>query len=203
MKKIWSIYRHSLWWMGGAFVIVILITIGYLFQTPKTYQATTQLLTRGDLSQFPVYRKLVLENSSFRDPLNKELVSTKAINNISEIGNATYGLTYSPADPVFSITATSTTAKNSAEIANMVAKYFVKNVDHYTTKTSIQIITIAQTPLTAYAPQKKKVLMFGFIMAIFLSFTVGTIRAMFFGEITEEFLADNVGGKLLGTVKLH
>lgn len=203
MKKLWGLYRHSLWWMVATFVIVMLITLGYLFKTPNTYQATAQLLTRGDMSQFPVYRKLLLENTSFRNPLNQELTNTNLVENTSEITGETYALTYSPADPVFSITSVSTDADKAAKIANTTAKYFVKNVGKYTTKTSIQIITPAQKPLIVYAPQKKKILIFGFLMAIFLSFTLGTIRGLLFGKVTDEFIENNVGGKALGDLKIH
>ena len=203
MKKLWNLYRHSLWWMSGIFVITMLITVGYLFKTPSTYQATAQLLTRGDMSQFPVYRKLLTGNPSFREPLDQRLLKANLLANRDEITGETYTLTYAPADPVFSITAVSTDANKAAKIANVTAKYFARNVGNFTTKASIQVITPAQKPLIAYAPQKKKTLFFGLIMGLFLSFTFGTVRGLFFGKVTDDFIESNVDGKLLGVLDIY
>lgn len=203
MKKIWNLYRHSLWWMGGVFVAVMLITVGYLVRTPNTYQATTQLLTYGEMSQFPIYRSLLLENPSFKTKLNKRLILNGAITENTKVSDDTYTLSYSPANPVFTITSVSTNAANAAKIANTTANYFVEHVGHYTTETNIKIITPAQKPRVAYAPQKKRVLFLGFISALLMSFTIGTIKSLFFGKVSVDFLMDNVDGSFLGNLKIH
>lgn len=175
----------------------------YLLKIPTTYQATAQLMTRGDMSQFPVYRKLISDNSSFKNPLNEQLASKGLIDHATNVSADTYSLSYSPADSVFTISAVSTSAQKAAKIANTTSKYFVTHVKYYATNVNIQIISNAQPPVVAYAPQKKKVLLFGSLFALVMAFLVGTLRGLYVGKITPEFLENNVDGENLGILKLR
>lgn len=201
-------------------VTTLLVTLAtalvtFFVMTPK-YQATTEILVNRKLSgsmqsaQYQQNQADVQMISTYKDIITSPAVLRGVSDVVKDypgypgsVENLESAISISNQQnsQVFSVTAKTTDARTSAEIANTTAKVFKKQVVKMMSVHNVSIVSKAVPVYRAVSPRKAINLLAGVIVGLILGISLAIIREISDKTVTEEeFLTDELGLVSLGLV---
>lgn len=217
LEEIFNLLKKRWLLIVGCMVIGLGAAFGIttFFMTPK-YSSSTQLITQtpvvdNKVSQEAINSNLLMINT-YKDLIKSQVIVDKVREEMAQ----DYGFKGSASDisqmisvnqtqnsQMFSITVTSTSPEESANIANTVAKIFQKEGTKLTDTKKVTIASKAEINRNPVSPNKKVNTAIGAVLGVVLGVLIALLLEFFDRTVkTEEFITETLELPILGNISV-
>ncbi|VDG17574.1 chain-length determining protein [Lactobacillus allii] [Lactiplantibacillus mudanjiangensis] len=193
IKSIFHIILKRILLIAVTVIVFLVGSVAYVqFLSTPTYKATVQMIASDNVDQLSVYSNLLTNGDSFKKPISKIIQKKDSTITSNDVNTLT--MSYTAGKPVFSISATSSNAKNAAEIANVGAAYFSSNIGKYMLGVNVGVLSKATVPTEPIAPRRFKMMMIAVVIGGLAGIALAFVKELFLDRTLDKDYLDNVMG---------